>query len=193
MQRVRAELTAAGITDPVEQANVLAQIEAESALKPRSESLKYSGKRLYELFGPNQKRNKVRFKTLDEAKAAAAKGEEHIASLLYDGRKDLGNDKEGDGWKFRGRGFIQLTGKDNYRRYGKRIGVDLEANPDLANDPEIATKLAVAYFADKKKKGVDFKDPVALTRAVGPADPKAPQLRAELAKKYLDGGTQTPP
>ena len=193
MVRVRAELTAAGITDPVEQANVLAQIEAESALKPRSESLKYSGKRLYELFGPNQKRNKVRFKTLDEAKTAAAKGEEHIASLLYDGRKDLGNDKDGDGWKFRGRGFIQLTGKDNYRRYGKRIGVDLEANPDLANDPEIATKLAVAYFADKKKKGVDFKDPMALTKAVGPADPKAPQLRAELAKKYLDGGTPTPP
>lgn len=186
MDVLRAELTRVGVTDPVEVANVLAQAEAESALKPRSESMRYSAKRLYELWGPNQKRNTVRFRTLDEAKVAADKGEEHIADLLYGGRKDLGNTEAGDGWKYRGRGFIQLTGRDNYNRYGKRIGVDLIADPDLANDPKVAAKLAAEYFADKKKKGVDFKDPVALTKAVGPADPKAAQTRAELAKKYLE-------
>jgi predicted chitinase len=186
--RVRAELNRVGITDPTEQANVLAQIEAESALKPRSENLNYSAKRLFEIWGPNQKKNTVRFKTLDDAKAASAKGEEHIASLIYDGRKDLGNTEAGDGYKFRGRGFIQLTGKDNYKRYGKRIGVDLVANPDLANDPEVAAKLAAEYFADKKKKGVDFKDIAAVTKAVGPADPNAVKTRTQLAQKYLTPG-----
>ena len=186
--RVRVELNRVGITDPVEQANVLAQIEAESALKPRSENLNYSAKRLYQIWGPDQKKNTVRFKTLDDAKAAAAKGEEHIASLIYDNRKDLGNTEAGDGYKFRGRGFIQLTGKDNYKRYGKRIGVDLIANPDLANDPEVAVKLAAEYFADKKKKGVDFKDIAAVTKAVGPADPKAVEKRTQLAQKYITPG-----
>jgi predicted chitinase len=183
--RVRAELNRVGITDPIEQANVLAQIEAESALKPRSENLNYSAKRLYQIWGPHQKKNTVRFKTPDDAKAAAAKGEEHIASLIYGGRKDLGNTEAGDGYKFRGRGFIQLTGRDNYNRYGNRIGVDLIANPDLANDPEVAIKLAAEYFADKKKKGVDFKDIAAVTKAVGPADPNAVRTRTQLARKYL--------
>lgn len=66
----------------------------------------------------------------------------------YEGRKDLGNTQPGDGYKFRGRGFVQLTGRANYAKYGKMIGVDLVNSPDEALKPEIATKLLIAYMKD---------------------------------------------
>ncbi|MCW5642657.1 MAG: peptidase C1 [Rhodoferax sp.] len=67
----------------------------------------------------------------------------------YDGRRALGNTEPGDGARFKGRGFIQLTGRANYRQYGQRLGVDLEANPDLANAPEIAALLLALFLADR--------------------------------------------
>lgn len=51
---------------------------------------------------------------------------------------------------FRGRGFIMLTGRKNYEKYGKLIGVDLISNPDLAADPEIAAKIACKYWLEEK-------------------------------------------
>jgi len=71
----------------------------------------------------------------------------------YEGRSDLGNNQPGDGYKYRGRGYIQLTGRANYRQYGKLLGVDLENNPDLAKDPNIAARIALEYW----KKRVDRK------------------------------------
>lgn len=67
---------------------------------------------------------------------------------MYEGRKDLGNLQKGDGARFCGRGLIQLTGRANYTKYGKIIGVDLAANPDLAMHPDIAIKLLVGYYRD---------------------------------------------
>jgi hypothetical protein len=67
---------------------------------------------------------------------------------LYDGRADLGNTEPGDGAKFRGRGFVQITGRRNYTNYGHAIGVDLVANPDLALDPKIAAEILALYFRD---------------------------------------------
>lgn len=60
--------------------------------------------------------------------------------------RTLGNTQPGDGYKFRGRGFIQLTGRDNYTRYGKMINVNLAETPDLALRPDIAARLFAAYF-----------------------------------------------
>lgn len=60
----------------------------------------------------------------------------------------LGNTEPGDGITYAGRGYAQLTGRDNYRRYGQRIGEDLEANPDLALRPDIAAKVFVLFFLD---------------------------------------------
>jgi peptidoglycan L-alanyl-D-glutamate endopeptidase CwlK len=73
---------------------------------------------------------------------------------LYDKRTDLGNQGPPDGEMFRGRGFIQLTGRDNYLRYGQRIGLDnqLIANPDLANSSQIAAQLLAFFLKDKEKK-----------------------------------------
>jgi putative chitinase len=68
----------------------------------------------------------------------------------YDGRKDLGNTVVGDGYRYRGRGFIQLTGRANYREFGKKLGLDLENNPDIAADPQVAAKVAAQYWKDRK-------------------------------------------
>ena len=70
---------------------------------------------------------------------------------LYDNRKDLGNTGPTDGERFRGRGFIQLTGRDNYTRYSKEIGEDLVTNPESANDPVIAAKLLARFIADRER------------------------------------------
>ena len=62
----------------------------------------------------------------------------------YDGR--LGNQKPGDGYRYRGRGFVQLTGLSNYREYGSRIDVDIVGSPDLANAPEVAAMLLATFL-----------------------------------------------
>jgi hypothetical protein len=63
----------------------------------------------------------------------------------------LGNTQPGDGGKFIGRGYIQLTGRSNYARYGNMIGQDLIANPALLNSPAIAAEVAVKYMLDRCK------------------------------------------
>lgn len=66
----------------------------------------------------------------------------------YDGRADLGNTAPGDGYRYRGRGIFQLTGRANYRHYGALIAEPLEDQPDLAADPAIAVLIACRYWAE---------------------------------------------
>jgi predicted chitinase len=74
----------------------------------------------------------------------------------YDDRKILGNSHYGEGATFRGRGFIQLTGRDNYRRYAALAGIpDLESNPDLASDPNNAAKILAAYILHNSTRILD--------------------------------------
>jgi predicted chitinase len=68
---------------------------------------------------------------------------------MYEGRADLGNTEPGDGAKFKGRGYIQITGRLNYTNYGRAIGVDLAENPDLALDPAVAAHVLALYFRQK--------------------------------------------
>jgi hypothetical protein len=68
---------------------------------------------------------------------------------LYENRKDLGNDEPGDGVKFRGRGFVQITGRADYVYYGKEIGRDLISNPDLALDPSVAAAILATFFFER--------------------------------------------
>jgi peptidoglycan L-alanyl-D-glutamate endopeptidase CwlK len=69
---------------------------------------------------------------------------------LYDDRSNLGNRGRPDGERYKGRGFIQLTGRANYRQYGERLGVPLEDQPELANDPKVAARILTPFVADKK-------------------------------------------
>ena len=75
-------------------------------------------------------------------------GEKYFAKH-YEHRRDLGNTQPGDGVRFHGRGFIQLTGRANYRNYGQKLGLPLEDEPELALQPEVAAKLLASYFADR--------------------------------------------
>ncbi len=70
----------------------------------------------------------------------------------YDDRADLGNTGRPDGERFRGRGFIPLTGRGSYERFGERLGIGsaLIQNPALANSPEIAAKILTTFIADKR-------------------------------------------
>jgi putative chitinase len=71
---------------------------------------------------------------------------------LYDNRHDLGNTGAPDGANFRGRGFVQLTGRANYTRYAREIGVDLLTNPELANNPQVAARLLAKFLGDREDR-----------------------------------------
>jgi putative chitinase len=68
----------------------------------------------------------------------------------YEGREDLGNTFPGDGQRFLGRGIFQITGRDNYERFGKLIGLDLACNPQFAEQPETALGIACLYWNEHR-------------------------------------------
>lgn len=76
---------------------------------------------------------------------------EYSGGYAYEGRADLGNTQPGDGHRFMGRGFIQLTGRSNYQSYGNALGLDLTGNPELANDPQHAARILALYL--KRNEG----------------------------------------
>ena len=123
------------INSPLRLAHFLAQCGHESGgFKLVQENLNYGAKGLMGIF-------KKYFP--DEATALAYERKpEKIANVVYASRMGNGDKTSGDGYKFRGRGFIQLTGKDNYVAFGKSISEDLSATPDL-----VATKYPLASAA----------------------------------------------
>ena len=129
-----------GIDTPVEVAHFLAQCGHESGgFRVVNENLNYSAKGLQGIF-------KKYFPTSVLAEQYQRKPEK-IANRVYASRMGNGDETSGEGFKFRGRGYIQLTGKQNYTAFGKAIGVDICANPDL-----VATKyplLSAAWFFSK--------------------------------------------
>lgn len=72
--------------------------------------------------------------------------EEIASGQAYEGRKDLGNTVAGDGKRYKGRGPIQLTGRANYRAFGREVGIDFEAHPEIVAFPSIGLMAAVRYW-----------------------------------------------
>ena len=128
------------INTPLRLAHFLAQCGHESGgFRATQENLNYSAKGLNGIF-------KKYFPT--EASAAAyARNPQKIANKVYGGRMGNGLEASGDGYKFRGRGYIQLTGKDNYTAFGKAIGEDICANPDKV--ASTYALLSAAWFFSK--------------------------------------------
>jgi predicted chitinase len=197
--QIIAELNNSGITSKRAQANILAQVAKESNFKPINEELgKWSAQTLFRLYGPPgasyvdskgkpatvpQHKNKVRFPTWDSAVELVKKGPEAIGDVVYGGR--MGNNNPGDGFKYRGRGYIQLTGKDAYDKIGKILGINLLSDPDKVNDPSIVARIVPAFFLKfKGKKPEDLEDINSVNKLVGAADPKSQEARIKLAGDF---------
>jgi len=91
-----------------------------------------------------------RFHTVEFA-SRFTRNPERLANHVYGGR--MGNTRDGDGYRYRGRGYLQLTGRRNYQRFGEAIGVDIEAEPGRAAEPEIAWRIAISYMNTRRRKG----------------------------------------
>ena len=129
------------VTDINEKAMFLAQTTHESNnYKRLEESFNYKPKRLFEVF-------RKRVGTLENAKKLCNEGAKAIADFVYGGR--LGNAKD-EGYKYRGRGIIQLTGKNNYEYYGEKLNIDLVNNPHLAKEPDTAIEIALLFWKEKE-------------------------------------------
>jgi len=127
------------INTPKRQAAFIGQCAHESGnFKTLEENLHYKAESLMKVW-PS------RFPDMDTA-SKYANNPQMIANKVYSGR--MGNTEDGDGWKYHGRGLIQLTGKDNYERCGSSMGVDLVGNPDRLLDPEYAA-LSAGWFWNK--------------------------------------------
>jgi putative chitinase len=150
------------ITTPLRLAHFLAQCGHESAgFKAVQENLNYSTDGLKKIFPKYFPGNLAE---------SYSKNPEKIASKVYGSRMGNGDETTKEGFKFRGRGYIQLTGKDNYTKFGKFIGEDTVSNPDL-----VATKYplsSAAFFFDSNKlwaicdKGADDATVTAVTKRV---------------------------
>lgn len=146
---LQAAMARWGIDTPARQAAFLAQIGHESMRLTRmEEALNYTAPRLTQVW-PS------RFPTLADAQPFAGRPEA-LANRVYGGR--MGNDQPGDGWRYRGRGLKQLTGRDNYTRYAQASGHDAVGNPDLLLTHALAADSAGWFwhwkgcnvFADKR-------------------------------------------
>ena len=140
----------------------LAQVSHESGnFKFTVENLNYSADALLKTF--------PKYFSKDTA-AISARKPEMIANIVYSNRMGNGDKASGDGWKFRGRGYIQLTGKLNYSQFGNYIGKDLIANPDLVASEYPLT--SAAWFFEVKKlwkiadRGIDEETTKALTKLI---------------------------
>lgn len=179
---VVSALAAAGLSSKA-QANILSQVKSESDFVPKSENLNYSSaKAIQNTFGKN------RIPT-EEFAQQFVKNPEALANHVY--AKTDGNSEPGDGWKYRGRGFIQITGKNAYKALGDYLKMDLVSNPDLLNNPEVAAK-SIPWFFLKYKAYLTKGDPKNLenisivNKAVGFSDPTGEKAvkRAALATEY---------
>lgn len=124
------------------------QIKAESGLKPINEGLNYSVEALINLFGRH------RISIADANKYGRIDGkqkanQEMLANILYGGewgRINLGNTQKGDGWKYRGKGFKQITGRANFASISKDTGIDYLNNPDLLLNEADAMNSALWFW-----------------------------------------------
>jgi len=147
MRRAMDEM---GLRGNSQRAGLAAIIKGESGFQAIPEDMRYDSVGAFKTF---------KYTPKGGWDAIVAKGEKHFAEEVYGvgtqnkAAHHLGNDNPGDGWNYRGKGFIQLTGKANYKDIGQAIGVDLVSNPDLMLDPYIAAKASVVYMQRNHRRG----------------------------------------
>lgn len=164
-----------GITTPLREAHFMAQIDHESGLKPISENLNYSQAGLLKIFGKYF--NPI---TALEYQRQPIK----IANRVYANRMGNGNEASGEGWKYRGRGFIQITGKENYHRLSNDTDIDFLHNPDLLLEEANAMISALWFWKIKGlNKFADLDDILTITKRIN-GGTNGLAHRKELLAKY---------
>lgn len=164
------------VNTPLRLAHFFAQLHHESNLKAISENLNYSAESLRKVFGKY-------FPSVETANKYA-RHPEKIANRVYGNRMGNGPESSGDGWKYRGRGFIQLTGKDNYRALSKGTGIDYLNHPDkLLNEAD--AMIAALWFWNSRNLNLyaDRDDVREVTRRINGGF-NGLDHRTELLKKY---------
>lgn len=148
------------IVNKLRKAAFIAQLAHESAEFTRfEENLNYSAKGLYSTF-------RKYFPTMALAEVYARQPEK-IANRVYANRMGNGPEASGDGWKHRGRGPIQLTGKANYTTYGKLLKLDLLTDPNVVKKPEVGFRVGGAFWMQKKLNVMaDARDFIGITKAI---------------------------
>lgn len=162
------EEMAEGIENKKEKAAFLATIKEETGFKAKEENLNYSADKLIEMRelwkatkNTNQKQGFSKLEGMSDTQIneLVDQGPEAIANKIYGGR--LGNAPD-EGYKYRGRGLFQITGKENYSKLSKEIFPEdpdkLINNPDLINDPETIKRAAKSYWQKNIKEKVDFEN-----------------------------------
>ena len=132
-----------GIATPRQQAAFIGQCGHESGnFKVLEENLNYSADRLMKIWPK-------RFPTLESAQPYH-RNPRKIANKVYGNRMGNRDEASDDGWRFRGSGYLQLTGHDNFYHAGKALGVDFVMNPDLVRTPQYAMQTAGWFWATHK-------------------------------------------
>ena len=147
------------INTPLRISHFVAQLLHESGnLLRTTENLNYGAPGLLGTFR--------KYFTVEQATQYARKPAK-IAARVYANRMENGDEASGDGWKFRGRGYIQLTGKSNYKALTESLNVDFVASPDLVATPQYAALSAGWYWNSRNiNKLADADDIVKVTKAI---------------------------
>jgi putative chitinase len=165
------------INTPERQAGFIAQIAHESGMfKAVKENLNYSDKALLGVFPKYFNAENVQ---------AYARQPEKIANRVYGNRMGNGDEASGDGFKYCGRGLIQLTGKNNYTSFGNAVGVDFVNNPELVETPQYAVMSAGWFWSSNGlNKWADEKNIEKMTKVINGGTIGLAH-REELYKKLL--------
>jgi len=172
-------LNNADINTKLRLSHFFSQIHHESNLKPISESL------YYKTVASARNAFKTPFENkTDEFVTSYLRNSEKMANYVYQNRMSNGNEASGDGWKYRGRGFIQITGKYNYKKLSISTGVDYVNNPDLLLNEADAMISAIWYWTKiNGNKYADMDDILTITKLIN-GGKNGLTHRKELLKKY---------
>jgi putative chitinase len=159
LDALNATATQFDINTPDRIAGFLSQVAHESAgFTATSENLNYSAESLCRVWPSRFNADNCQ---------EYARNPEKIANKAYCDRMGNGDEASGDGWKYRGKGLIQLTGKDNYTRFAADTGVDAVENPELLAQPEMAALSAGWFWSTNGLNALaDSKDVVAMTKRI---------------------------